>query len=192
VHRFSRKKNVSDHFFKEVLSMAMPDKIVDGFRFMPPSLKAWIGKDIPEDEFNGHIPWTPFVKPLTETTFSLMTTAGISMKKDPPFNVEREKREPLWGDPTSREIPADAGQEDINVNHLHINTGYIKQDINVMLPLTRFAEFAEEGRIGRIAPTCYSFYGFQFDPSELLQKTLPKVAEKMHQESVDAVLLTPA
>jgi D-proline reductase (dithiol) PrdB len=114
------------------------------------------------------------------------------MKGDPPFDVEREKREPRWGDPTSREIPANAGQADIDVNHLHINTGYIKQDINVILPLNRFAEFAEEGLIGRLAPTCYSFYGFQLDPRELLQKTLPKVVEKMHREEVDAVVLTPA
>jgi len=24
------------------------EKVIDGFRFMPPSLGAWIGKDIPE------------------------------------------------------------------------------------------------------------------------------------------------
>lgn len=172
--------------------MAMTDKIVDGFRFMPPSLKAWISKDIPKDEFNGPIPWTPLNKPLAKAIFSLMTTAGISMKWDLPFDVEREKREPLWGDPTSREIPADAEQADIDVNHLHINTAYIKKDINVMLPLTRFAEFQKEGLIGSIAPTCFSFYGFQFDPRQLLRETMPKVVAKMHQEGVDAIVLTPA
>ena len=172
--------------------MVMSDKIVDGFRFMPPSLKAWISKDIPQAEFDGHIPWTPLGKPIAEAAFSLMTTAGISMKGDRPFDVEREKREPLWGDPTSRDIPVDATEADIDVNHLHINTAYIKQDINVMLPLTRFAEFEKEGFIGRIAPTCYSFYGFQFNPTQLLQETLPKVAEKMHKEGVEAVVLAPA
>ena len=159
---------------------------------MPPSLGAWIGKDIPAESFSGNIPWTPLKKPIRETTFTLMTSAGISMKTDSPFDVERERREPAWGDPTSRQIPASAGEEDIDVNHLHINTDYIKQDINVIFPLKRFKEFEKEGVIGRMAPNCYSYYGFQPDPAELLEQTMPKVAEQMQADNVDAVLLTPA
>lgn len=166
-------------------------KIVDGFRFMPPSLRAWFSKDIPAEEFTDHIPWTPVKKPLKETVFSLMTSAGISLKTDPPFDVEREKLEPALGDPTSRQIPKTASETDIDVNHLHINTDYIKQDINVMLPLARFREFEKEGIIGRLAPTCYSYYGFQLDPKVLLEETMPKVASKMQEEGVEAVLLTP-
>ncbi len=172
--------------------MADKDKVVNGFRFLPPSLSAWFSKDIPDSAFSGHIPWTPLDKPLKETTFALMTSAGISSKTDPPFDVEREKREPAWGDPTSREIPSTATEADIDVNHLHINTDYIKQDLNVMLPLARFREFAQEGTIGGLAPTSYSFYGFQMDPKVLLEETMPKVASKMKSEGVDAVLLTPA
>ena len=168
------------------------EKVVDGFRFMPPSLGAWIGKDIPAEPFNDPIPWTPLQKPLGETTFALMTSAGISMKTDPPFDVEREKREPAWGDPTSRKIPSTAGQADIDVNHLHVNTDYIKQDINVILPLARFKEFEAEGIIGRLADTSYSFYGYQPPyPRELIEATAPAVAADMHAEGVEAVLLTP-
>jgi len=172
--------------------MGSANKVVDGFRFLPPSLRAWISRDIPEEPFRGAIPWTPLQRPIRETTFSLMTSAGISMKSDPPFDVEREKLEPEWGDPSHREILKTAHESDIDVNHLHINTDYIKQDINVILPLGRFREFEEEGVIGRLAPTCYSYYGFQTDPKELLEQTMPKVASKMQEEGVEAVLLTPA
>jgi D-proline reductase (dithiol) PrdB len=120
-----------------------------------------------------------------------MTSAGISMKSDPPFDMEREKAEPAWGDPSYREIPKTATEGDIEVNHLHVNTAYIKQDINVMLPLTRFQEFEQEGLIGKLAPTCYSYYGFQLDPTALLNETMPQVADRMRQENVEAVLLTP-
>ena len=168
------------------------EKVVDGFKFMPPSLGAWIGKDIPAEPFNGDIPWTPLKKPISETRFTLMTSAGISMKTDAPFDVEREKHEPAWGDPSSRQIPSSAVEKDIDVNHLHINTDYIRQDINVILPLNRFKEFEKEGVIGRLAPNCYSFYGFQPDPTELLTKTMPKVADQMQADNVEAVLLTPA
>ena len=168
------------------------EKIVNGFRFLPPSLGAWFAKDIPTQPYSADIPWTPLKRPISETTFTLMTSAGISMKTDPPFDVAREKREPAWGDPTSRRIPVSACEEDIDVNHLHINTDYIKQDINVMLPLSRFQEFDKEGIISRLAPTCYSYYGFQMDPTDLLEQTMPKIADQMQAENVEAVLLTPA
>ena len=167
-------------------------KVVDGFRFMPPALSAWIGKDIPDQPFGGDIPWTPLKKPLKETTFTLICTAGISMKTDAPFDMEREKIEPAWGDPSYREIPRTATEGDIEVSHLHINTEHIKKDINVMLPMTRFQEFEEEGRIGKLADTCYSYYGFQLDPTALLEETMPKVASRMREEDIEAILLTPA
>ena len=168
------------------------EKVVDGFRFLPPSLGAWIGKDIPAEPFSGNIPWKPLQKPIRKTTFALMTSAGISMKTDPPFDVEREKKEPLWGDPTSRKIPTSARETDIDVNHLHINTDYIKQDINVILPLQRFREFERQGLIGRLAATSYSYYGFQLNPKVLLEETIPGVVSSMKAEGVEATLLTPA
>ena len=167
-------------------------KTVDGFRFMPPSLRAWLSKDIPTDPFRGYIPWSPVGKPVKELAFSLMTSAGISLKSDPPFDMDREKREAVWGDPTHREIPRTATEKDIVVNHLHINTKYIQEDMNVMLPLRRFEEFEREGIIGRLVQTSYSFYGFQLDPRILLEETMPKVASKMKEEGTEAVLLTPA
>jgi len=172
--------------------MDQKPKVVDGFCFAPPSLRAWLSKDIPEDDYQGHIPWTPLKKPVRNTRFSLLTSAGVSMKYDPPFDVERERREPAWGDPGFRKIPRHVEAADVAVNHLHINTDFIKSDLNVVLPVTRFREFEEEGRIGALAPTCYSYYGFQLDPRVLLTETMPKIADCLRQEEVEAVLLTPA
>ena len=166
-------------------------KVVDGFLFLPPALRAWINKDIPQQPFSGEIPWTPLDKSIRETTFTLMTSAGISMKSDPPFDMEREKNEPTWGDPSYLEIPKTVTEKDIEVNHLHVNTAYINQDLNVILPLARFQEFEQEGLIGKLAPTCYSYYGYQTDPTVLLSETMPQVTERMRQENVEAVLLIP-
>lgn len=172
--------------------MSEPVTSVDGFIFMPPSLSAWIGQTIPKEEYGDSIPWAPLKKPLSETKFSLMTSAGINMKIDPPFDMEREKQEPTWGDPSAREISKSTIEADIEVNHLHINTDYIQQDINVMLPIHRFQEFENEGIIGSIAETNFSYYGFQLEPTELIKKTMPKVVQRMKSENVEAVLLTPA
>jgi hypothetical protein len=106
--------------------MERGEKRVDGFRFLPPGLRAWIRSFIPRGDFTGRIPWTPLAKPLRQATMGLVTSAGISLKIDPPFDMEREKTRHTTGD-------------DIDVNHLHINTTYIQQDINVVLPLARMA-----------------------------------------------------
>jgi len=172
--------------------MEQGEKKVDGYRFLPPALKAWVKTFIPDEDFKEYIPWTPMTKPLTETTIALVTSAGISLKTDPPFDMEREKREPIWGDRSYRTVPKETTEKDIEVNHLHINTSYIKQDINVILPLSRMAEFEQEKIIGRLAPTAYSFYGFQWQNNEFLKEAVEPISKNMKAERVEAVLITPA
>lgn len=106
--------------------------------------------------------------------------------------MEREKKEAIWGDRSFRAIPKGSTSSDITANHLHINTEYILQDINVILPLARMAEFEQEGIIGRLAPTAYSFYGFQWESTDFLKEAIEPMCKRMQEEGVDAVLLTPA
>jgi len=166
--------------------------MVDGFRFLPPGLKAWMKTFIPDEDFKGTIPWTPMSKPLNQATLALVTSAGISLKTDPPFDMEREKKDPLWGDRSFRAIPRGTTEKEIDVNHLHINTNLVKQDINVILPLARMAEFEKEKIIGRLAPTAYSFYGFQWQNTDFLSEAIEPISKRMKKEGVEAVFLTPA
>lgn len=78
------------------------------------------------------------------------------------------------------------------MNHLHINTNYPKQDINVLLPLTRMAEFEQEGIIGCLAQTAYSFYGFQWQNTDFLKEAIEPISQEMKREKVESILLTPA
>jgi D-proline reductase (dithiol) PrdB len=172
--------------------MDIGEKRVDGYRFLPPSLAAWIRTFIPREDFMGSIPWTPMTKPLSRATITMITSAGISLKSDPPFDMEIEKREPTRSDLSYRAIPRETTDGEIRVNHLHINTNHIKQDINVMLPLTRMAELEKEGIIGKLAPTSFSFYGFQWRNTDFLSEAIEPMARAMKREGVEAVLLTPA
>ena len=164
----------------------------DGFRFLPPGLAAWIKTFIPKGDFNGPIPFQPLSKPLSECTVAAVTSAGISLSSDPPFDMEREKSESNWGDPSYRKIPITAAQADIRANHLHINTNYLLEDVNVILPLTHLKALADEGIIGHAAPTAYSFYGFQWERTEFLKEAIEPIAVQMQAEGVDAAILTPA
>ena len=172
--------------------MDQVEKKVDGFRFLPPGLRAWVKTFIPDGDYKGHIPWTPMAKPLNQTTIALVTSAGISLKTDSPFDMEREKTEAIWGDRSYRTIPRGTTEKDIDVNHLHINTNYIKQDINVILPLVRMVEFEQEKIIGRLAASAYSFYGFQWQSTDFLKEAIEPISKKMKLEGVEAVLMTPA
>lgn len=164
---------------------------VDSFKFLPRSLAAYF-QNMPARRLEP-VPFTPLARPLNECRFALVTTAGVYVRdQDPPFDIEREKREPMWGDPTYRRIPRDVRQEQIGVAHLHINTRDIEADVNVTLPVSRFLELESEGVIGSLAPTSYSFMGYQMNSSEWRQNYGPEVAGLMKDEAVDAVLMTPA
>ena len=164
---------------------------VDSFKYLPGAIAAYY-RNLPVQR-EEPLPWTPLRKPLRETRFALVTTAGIYVKgAEPPFDAEREKREPMWGDPTFRRVPRDVRQEQIGASHLHINNRDLLEDVNIVLPVGRFRELEGEGAIGSLAPTSYSFMGYQMNNSEWRQRYGPEVAGLMKDEAVDAVLLTPA
>ena len=57
--------------------------------------------------------------------------------------------------------------------------------------MRRLTELARVGRVGRPAPTHYSFMGYILDTTELLAETAPAIAASLHAEQVDAVVLVP-
>ena len=81
------------------------DKTVDSYRFISGitkrMIRSWISMEPPRE-----IPWTPLAKPLRECTVSLISSAGIALKSDRPFDQEGERRNP-WFLPKllSRNVP---------------------------------------------------------------------------------------
>jgi hypothetical protein len=165
---------------------------VDPWRFAGKTLRKIISDGIPEEPGYTDIPWTPPSKKLSEAKVALLSTAGLSMKGDPPFDMERERREPLWGDPSWRRLRADVTSAGVEVNHLHIKTDYIEQDLNVALPLDRLGELVAEDAVGSMADTHYSTMGFQgADTSVVENQSAPEIAESLLAEGVDLLLLAP-
>jgi len=175
---------------------------VDSFKYLPRILAAYYQMPstmLRQPELS--IPWTPLPRPVAGCKFGLATSGGLYQRGvEPPFDLEREKQNPTWGDPTYRTLPADIQQAEVGASHLHLNTRDVLEDINILLPLHRFQELAAEGgkpreRIGGLAKHAYSFMGYQGFPSDTTawQQTYgPQVAEKLKAEEVDCVLLTPA
>jgi D-proline reductase (dithiol) PrdB len=166
-------------------------KTVDSFRFASGLtkrvIKTWIKMESPRE-----IPWTPLSKPLSEATVALISSGGIARKTDTPFDQERERQNPWWGDPSYRVIPQGTRSEEIRVYHQHIDPSFAERDLNCLLPLERLAELEAAGVIGRIAPSHYSFMGYLLDPEAFLEDSVPAIIDHLLAEEVDLALLVPA
>lgn len=167
---------------------------VDSFKYLPRIIAAYYQMTDQQPELP--IPWTPLSHPLGDCKFGLVTSGGLYHREvDPPFDLERERQEPTWGDPTYRVLPSDIPQAHVGASHLHYSPRDVLQDFNILLPIQRFQELAAEGVIGGLAEHAYSFMGYQGFPPDTAawQETYgPQVAERFMAEEVNCVLLTPA
>ena len=163
---------------------------VNSFKFMPrtvaESMKVWPYLDTSGEE----IPWARPAKPVKESRVALVSSAGLYHKDDRPFDLDRERSEPLWGDPSFREIRRGTVQEDIRVAHLHYENSHALEDYNCLLPLAALEEMLAEGRIGGISEYHLTFMGYQPRLDTFLRETAPRMAERLLEMDVDLVLLS--
>jgi len=164
---------------------------VDSYKFLPRSFRPAF--EALRIDVEGPV-WAPFEKPLREATIAVLSSAGIYLKDtQEPFDVEREKRDPTWGDPSWRPIPRDVAQDRIEAAHLHINTEHLKRDVGVALGLEALACLETRGVIGRLADENYSVMGFQEEGCQVWrEQTGPEILKRLLRQQVDALLLAPA
>ena len=110
------------------------------------------------------------------------------MRDDKPFN-----RDHPGGESTYRVLPRDADNADVVQSHFSIgfDRTAIYRDINVTYPIDRMRELVENGTVGALAPNNYSFMGALRDCTVVAEQTGPEVAQRLKDEGVDLVLLTP-
>lgn len=131
---------------------------------------------------------TPLKKPLAECKVALVTTAGLSLPEQPPFDHTIR-----MGDPSFREFPATISPRRLEMHQrswAFDKTGILR-DRNLALPLDRLRELEAEGEIGKVAPHHYSFMGSIAGPRKLISQYVPEVARQLRADGVDVVLLTP-
>lgn len=167
------------------------DPSVDSYRFLPQSFRADF-EAFPEQP--GLFLRAQPTRPLAEARVALLSTAGIYLKdSQPAFDLDRERREPLWGDPTYRLIPSDVRQDQIGVSHLHVNGDDIRADINVALPLPLFRQLADERAFGSLADVHYSFMGYQGASTDAWRDRYgPELARRLADDAVNLLILAPA
>jgi D-proline reductase (dithiol) PrdB len=127
---------------------------------------------------------TPFVSgpALAQRRVALISSAALIRRGDTPFAV---------GTSEFRELSADWSAADILISHVSINfdrAGF-QRDLNVVYPLERLHELAQEGVIASVADTHYTVMG-STDPATMVD-TAQRMAAAMHADRVNAVVLAP-
>ena len=128
----------------------------------------------------------PWVKPpaLRTARVALITTAGLHRAGDRAFSYGADSAD-------YRVIAKETPARELVMSHTSVNfdrTGF-QQDVNVVFPIDRLRELAEEGVIGSVADYHYAFMG-----AAKIRELKPKaeqIAAFLKQDKVDAVLLTP-
>jgi D-proline reductase (dithiol) PrdB len=166
--------------------------LVDSFRFLPRSFAPLYASAEPvagEEE----VLWAPFERRLADARIALVSSAGLFLEEaQEPFDVERERREPTWGDPSYRVIPADRSDQRLGMTHLHVNSTDVLADPEIALPTGALAALAAEGVIAGPTDRHVSVMGYQEAGVEAWRtRTGPEVAALLRDEGADGVILAP-
>ena len=117
--------------------------MMDPYRYMSfltrQVMRAWADREQPPKQ----VAWTPLENSLSECRVALISTAGIVLKTDEPFDQQGERDNPWWGDPDWRALPKKVTEADVRICHMHIDASPAKQDLDVVFPLRRFASWSK-------------------------------------------------
>ena len=121
--------------------------------------------------------------PLHGATVALITSAGL-----------HGPGQAAWKDQEQSFRVIDRHQRELRVGHRSANwdrSGLI-DDLNVVLPLDRLEELADEGVIGAVAPRHLSFMGaLRGNLATIRMDSGPAAAGLLRDDGVDVVVLTP-
>jgi len=127
-------------------------------------------------------------KPLREARVALVSTAGLHLPSQKPFDEARK-----GGDPSYRWLPNDLAVQDLEIAHRSqaFSREGIQLDRNLCFPLDRLRELVREGIVGGLSHRHLSWMGSITAPGRLLSQTAPEAAAGLQQDGVDVALLIP-
>ena len=140
-----------------------------------------LGASLPVPEFDT-TPWT-IPRPLAKATVAIVTSAAVYTADDDRFDR---------ADTSYRIIESD--RRDLVLGHWSPNfdRSAFRLDVNVVFPVDRLIELAEERVIGAVAPRHISFAGNQPDDVATVRlDSGPAAAAELKSDGVDVVVFTP-
>lgn len=133
-----------------------------------------------------NIPFAKPNKPLAECKVAVVTTGGIYENTDKGFNIVNRKDI----DEGFREITLTTSYTDLSIAHEHFNKDFSAVDLNVIFPVQRLKQLAEQGFINKVSEVNFSITGFIPEPKYLFE-TGKQIAQRIKQLGVDIALIVP-
>jgi len=133
------------------------------------------------------VPLARLRRPVSQSRLTFVSSAGVQPKGTLPFDVVH----PV-GDYSFRRVPSDSKPSELEIHQIKYPTVGANRDLNVIFPIERLRELAEEGAIGPLTPNFFSFIGYNMDPERLERTLAEDIAEAVVQDGAEAVLLAPA
>jgi len=122
---------------------------------------------------------------LRKMRVAIVSTAGLHLRGDRPFGAGGASMD-------YRVIPCYVQASELVMSHMSVNfdrSGF-QDDWNVAFPLDRLRALESEGIVGSVAEYHYSFMG-AVSPVTLYEPKARELAKHLHNDKVDAVLLSP-
>ncbi len=133
------------------------------------------------------VPLAQLQRPVSESRLTFVSSAGVQPKGTLPFDVVH----PV-GDYSFRRVPSQSRPGDLEIHQIKYPTTGANRDLNVIFPIERLQELAQEGAIGALTPNLFSFIGYNMDPERLERTLAENIAEAVVQDGAEAALLAPA
>ncbi|MBI2901269.1 MAG: hypothetical protein HYY17_13885 [Planctomycetes bacterium] len=131
-------------------------------------------------------PWTPLRRPLRECRAAVVTTAGVRLATQHQFSCTRTS-----GSAEIREISAYVSPAQLAFDFTNYDPSEAQEDLNVLVPVERMRELAEEKVLGGVTETFFSFFGL-CENLAALRGTAACAVERLRAQEVDVVFVFPA
>jgi D-proline reductase (dithiol) PrdB len=89
-------------------------------------------------------------------------------------------------------VPSASRVEELEIHQLKYPTAGARRDLNVIFPIERLQELADEGVIGGLTEHFFSFIGYNMDPERLERTLAEDLAAAVSEEGADIALAAPA
>lgn len=126
----------------------------------------------------------PISKDLSNAKVALITTAGVHLAKQKPFDTEN-------GDYTFRVIPDETPLKELTISHGHYDKTFALKDINCVFPIARLHELKVEGVIGSLATYHIGIMGYIPQVEQLNTISAPAIVKLLKEDQVDIAIISP-
>jgi len=120
--------------------------------------------------------------PLSEATVAILTSAALHHPEQAQFDPRDTSFRKI--DPSRRDFRMGHWSQDVD----HVGFGV---DCNVVFPIDRLNELADQGVIGAVSEVHLAYAGNQFEVAGIRMDSGPEGAKVLKDAGVDVVLLTP-